>query len=270
MKTYFTLFIFLFLLSSCQQEETFVIPDYIQQEFVDLGTHKLAAISFGSGDHTVVFENGLNTDMEIWVEPGIFETIAASNQVIAYNRGGYNTSELGPEPRNLSRLISELNQIIEAKSQNEKVILVGHSLGGSVVRSYAVMYPEKVEGLILIEATHESFPTLTPDDEIALVSSIYAENPNRIGPLMEARQFWENIQYMKFLPELPDIPTVAMLSIKKEFGINDAYINQWIQTHEALGKSITDFKIVATPNSGHQIHVDEPELVIEAILELVN
>ena len=268
-----TLFLIIFSLVaetfSCKKE-TFQIPDFITQEFVDLGTHKLATISFGSGEHTIVFENGLGTEMIIWVEPGIFEAIGANNQVIGYNRGGYDTSESGPKPRDIPRLISELDQIIDAKSVNDKVILVGHSLGGAFIRSYAVMNPDKVEGLLFIESSHEDFLTLVQADEDELVNEIRKDDPERIGTIMEAMQLIENSEYLDTLPNLPDIPTIAMVSTKLENGITPGYVAQWISVQESLGEGLSDFKLITTENSGHQIHVDEPGLVIDAIEELIN
>ena len=256
------------LLQSCKKED-YRIPDYIPREKVDLGTHKLVSITLGSGDHTIVFENGLGTEMKIWVEPGVFEALAEENQVIAYNRGGYGNSELGPEPRNIPRLIAELNEIIETKSENEKVILVGHSLGGSYVRSYAVEYPEKVEALLLIEATHEDFITVVQDDENELVAGIRTECPDKIGTIKEAEQFLEAMEYLDTLPNLPDVPVIALASTKLENGITQVYIDQWLSVQESLGEGLSDFTLIATENSGHQIHVDEPQLVFDAIRQLL-
>ncbi len=259
---------FLTLLAGCQKTE-YRLPDTISQQSLDLGTHKVETISMGSGEHTIVFENGLNTQMTIWAQPGIFEAVGSQAQVIGYNRGGYGLSEAGPEPRDMPRLISELDQVISSLSDNEKVILVGHSLGGAIARAYAVKYPEKIEALMLIEATHEDWLTLTQEDEVALVSEIYREDPNRIGPLGEARQFVEIFQYLKTLTNLPDRPTVAMASTKLENGITPGYVEGWLNINRTLGEGVSDFKLITTDQSGHQIHVEEPQLVIDAILDLI-
>ena len=261
-------FLLILLLSTCKKEE-FQIPDYINQEFFDLGTHQLAILTYGSGDHTVIFENGLGTEMTIWVEPGVFEAIGEEQQVIAYNRGGYGTSELGPTPRDIPRLIDELDQLIEAKAENDKVILVGHSLGGAFVRSYAIAHPDKVEALLFIEATHEDFQTIIQADENDLVNGITMECPDKIGTIAEAEQFFEAIQYLDTLPNLPDVPTIAMASTKLENGITQVYVDRWLEIQETLGEGVSDFTLIPTENSGHQIHVDEPELVISAIQQLL-
>ena len=258
----------IFGFNACK-EEPFSIPDHITQDFVDLGTHKLATISYGSGSHTVVFENGLGTEMDIWVEPGVFEGVGAVHQAIGYNRGGYDTSETGPEPRDIPRLISELDQIIEAKSENEKVVLVGHSLGGAIIRSYAIAYPEKVEALVFVEASHEDWLTLSQADENELVHGIRTEDPDKTGTLMEAQQLIESVDYLKTLPNLPDVPTVALVSTKLENGITEGYVMQWVAVQESLGEGLSDFTLIATDKSGHQIHVDEPQLVIDAILDVI-
>lgn len=262
------LFLITSILTSCKKNE-FRLPDHITQQTIDLGTHKVETITMGTGPHTVVFENGLNTQMTIWVKPGIFEALGERVQVIGYNRGGYGFSELGPEPRNMPQLISELDKVIETLSENDKVILVGHSLGGAIARAYAVRYPEKIESLVLIEATHEDWLTLTQADEVALVSDIYQEDPTRIGPLGEARQFVEIFDYLEELPNLPDRPTVAMASTKLEFGITPGYVQGWLNVNRTLGEGVSDFTLITTDKSGHQIHVEEPQLVIDAIWDLI-
>ena len=255
--------------TTCKNGE-FEIPDFITQEFIDLGTHKLELLNYGSGDHTIIFENGLGTKMTIWVEPGIFEEIGKNNQVIAYNRGGYGASDVGPTPRDIPRVISELDQVISAKSENEKVILVGHSLGGAFIRSYAIKHPEKVEALLFIESSHEDFFTLVQADEAQLISEIKKADPNRPGTIEEAMQLIENDEYLEALPNLPDIPTIAMVSTKLEQGITPAYVDRWVMIQESLGEGLSDFKVITTDKSGHKIHEDEPQLVIDAILDLIN
>lgn len=264
----FLFFIGLFC-STCSKGE-FEIPEYIPLEIVDLGTHKLELLNYGDGDHTIVFENGLGTQMTIWVEPGVFEAIGKNNQVIAYNRGGYGNSEVGPTPRDIPRIISELHQVIEAKAKNEKVILVGHSLGGAFIRSYAIAHPEKVEALLFIESTHEDFLTLIPEDEAELIREIKRANPNRPGTIEEAMQMIENDEYLESLPNLPDVPTITMVSTRLDEGLTEAYINRWVMIQESLGEGLSDFTVITTNNSGHKIHEDEPQLVIDAISDLIN
>ena len=254
---------------SCKKEG-FVLPDYIMEEFVDLGTHQLSALTHGTGEHTVIFENGLGTNMRVWFESEIVQTIGNEAEAIAYNRAGTKKSTVGPDPRDLPTLMEDLHQLILALSENEKVILVGHSLGGAIIRSYAIAYPHKVEGICFVEASHEEFLRLSEDDERGLISEIKKRDDSRLGTIQEAAQIIENAAYLRSLPNLPDIPVIVLTSVKLEEGLSETYVKRWSEVQRSLGEGVSDFTQIETSKSGHNIHTEEPELVIQSVRTLMN
>ena len=68
-------------------------------------------------------------------------------------------------------------------------------------------------------------------------------------------------------PDLPNVPTIVLTSIKDREGENK---DNWVNAHATLGENITDFTHIITSNSGHYIQIDEPKLVITAIDSLIN
>src|SRR5262249_7507133 len=50
------------------------------------------------------------------------------------------------------RLIAEAVRVIESESAGQPVVLVGHSLGGTLAAIFATLNPERVRGLALLEA----------------------------------------------------------------------------------------------------------------------
>ncbi len=70
--------------------------------------------------------------------------------MVIYDRAGIGKSETGPNPRNIERLSAELDSVIN----NFKVILVGHSLGGLIIRDYAIKNPEKTGTMLFVDPTH--------------------------------------------------------------------------------------------------------------------
>jgi len=268
MKLKFFLAFNIFFLIHCTEPE-FDIPNFIEDEYVDLGTHQLHARTYGSGDHTVVFENGLGTNMLVWLESEIVQSVGEIAQAIAYDRAGTKESTVGPDPRDLATLIKDLDILINALSENEKVILVGHSLGGAVIRSFAVSYPEKVEAILFVEASHEDFWRITPDEERGLIDEIKKKDASRLGTIQEADQLIENAEFLRGLPKLPDVPVIVLTSIKLEDGLTEFYVKLWSETQRKLGEGVSDFKQIETDKSGHNIHTDEPALVIAAVEELI-
>ena len=124
------------------------------------------------------------------------------------------------------------------------------------------------EALELYKKEMDKLGISNVDDE--LLHGIRTADPDKIGTLMEAEQLIESVEYLKTLPDLPDIPVVAMVSTKLENGITEGYVMQWVTVQESLGNGVEDFTLITTDKSGHQIHVDEPQLVIDAILSVIN
>lgn len=239
---------------SCNNDDDQVLTP---SNLVDVGNYKLFTETAGDGEHTLVFESGLGDNYESWFK---LLGLADSNQVIAYNRAGYEPSETAKNERSIVQLAADLHQVILSKSKNNQVILVGHSLGGAVIRYYAVQHPEMVEALLFIDPSHEDFEVMTQDQEDDMVQFFRGEGLLQIAN--EAEQFIENFQILNQLSTLPDVPTVVLTSIRDREGENE---ERWINAHVSLGENITDFTHITTGNSGHYIQVEEPQLVLNAI-----
>lgn len=252
----------LLLITSCSKDDD--TPTPTPSNMVDVGNYSLHTESLGEGTHTLVFESGLGDNYEPWYKLlGLSET----NQVVAYNRAGYAPSEVANNDRNIIQLAEDLHQVILSKSENEKVILVGHSLGGAVIRYYAVQHPEKVEGLVFVDPSHEDFEMITQIAEDAGVD-FFMENGSP-ETANEYAQIIENFEILGNLATLPDVPTIVLTSIKDRLEQAEN-AQRWVEGHATLGEGISNFTHVITENSGHYIQVEEPQLVIDAINTLLN
>lgn len=241
-----------------------------ETSFVNIGTKKLQVYTLGEGKNTIVFESGLGVDGSTWIESGIFDSIGKNNQVIAYNRQGYGLSTPPNDTRGIQSLVNDLHVIISKKAIHNKVIIVSHSLGGAIARTYAVQHPDKVEGLLFIEPNTENFKqysNMSQGHEDTLVDQF--KNEKMIGAAMESAQLIENISFLKQLPTLPDIPTIVITSIKTDSEMTPENVEDWSLAHRALGNGITNFIQIKTNKSGHFVYLEEPNLVIENIRKLV-
>jgi pimeloyl-ACP methyl ester carboxylesterase len=109
----------------------------------------------GSGTTpTVVLESGLGHSAAVWAV--LQRQLAESTRVVSYDRAGYGGSSPGPVPRTAMRLAEELHQLLSAVHVPAPYLLVGHSWGGVIVRTFADLYPAHTAGLVLIDASHES------------------------------------------------------------------------------------------------------------------
>lgn len=268
MKHTIIIYLFITLLVSCGQRK----KDFKREtSFIDIEkTHQLQTYTGGYGENTVVFETGLGVDGSTWLESGIFDSIGKDNQVIAYDRQGYGKSTPTNETRGMQALANDLDIIISKKAINKKVVIVSHSLGGAIARTYAIQHPDRVKALLFIEPNNENFKhyaTMSQGHEDTLVQQFVAEKMT--GAAMEAAQLIENISFLKKLPTLPNIPIIVITSTKIDSEMTEENVKDWFIAHQSLGNGIANFTHIKTNKSGHFVYIDEPNLVIENIKKLL-
>jgi pimeloyl-ACP methyl ester carboxylesterase len=118
-------------------------------QFVSLGQRRIHLRCMGAGSPTIVLEAGLGGDSSSWVF--VQPRLAASTRVCSYDRAGYYFSDPGPMPRTADADVDDLHRTLEAASIRGPFLIVGHSLGGLLVRLYAAKYPADVIGMVLLD-----------------------------------------------------------------------------------------------------------------------
>jgi len=82
--------------------------------------------------------------------------LSDSVRVCSYDRPGYGWSDPGPEPRTFRQEAFEVHAALVAAGEHPPYVLVGHSLGAFVVRTFAEHYRSEVAGMILVGPTNEN------------------------------------------------------------------------------------------------------------------
>jgi pimeloyl-ACP methyl ester carboxylesterase len=148
---------------------------------IDAGGHRLHAVCRGSGSPLVLLESGIAASSLSWalVQP----QVATFTRVCAYDRAGLAWSDAASSPRTFTRIVDELDAVLAHVSSGERgperYVLVGHSFGSFVVRTYAARHPADVAGIVLIDPPTE-WLTPTPQRARMLRGAIYL---SRIGGL---------------------------------------------------------------------------------------
>jgi pimeloyl-ACP methyl ester carboxylesterase len=249
----------------------------LKETTIDLSSHKLTTFSIiKNSKYLVVFESGLADDHSVWNKKDILPKISKVADVLLYDRAGIGKSETGPTKRNIERLSSELSAVINKFSNDRKVILVGHSLGGLIIRDYAIKNPEKTAAILFVEPTHEFYNHFSQSTEDAICSSIKSYSGPKSGGVDEARELIEDLQYASTLPDLPNVPIIVLTSMKQNADniasdkLNGSSRQVHYDAHELLRNGVTDFTHITTTNSGHYIIYEEPNLVTDNIKLLIS
>ncbi|MEZ4978657.1 MAG: alpha/beta fold hydrolase [Chitinophagales bacterium] len=275
MKKIFPVIITLFLFASCGKEEK--PTNIFQENFVELTSHHLKSYSVESNsEYLVVCESGLGDDHSVWLSKNLANDISKQMDILLYDRAGYGNSTIDNNPRNIDRLRIELEALVDQFSKGRKVILVGHSLGGLIIRDYAIKNPNKTAALLFIDPSHEYYNEPSQELEDLLYTSFSDAYGPDFGGTKEVRELIEDLEYTSLLPNLPDVPVTVLTSMKNDQAniaadeANNKTRQDWYDAHELLQNGVSDFTHIQTTNSGHYIMNNEASLVIENLHLLIS
>lgn len=141
-------------------------------QFCPLVQGKLSFRAQGEGD-AIVFLHGLMGSSKSWVFQ--FEHFARHHRMIAWDAPGFGQSDLVEV--SIDAYVEALRELIDTLGKN-KVVLVGHSMGGTVAARYAAKYPEKVSRLVL-SCTHPGYAL----PETAPISEKFEKRMRELGEI---------------------------------------------------------------------------------------
>lgn len=95
----------------------------------------------------IVFSHGWTCSADYWI-PQI-NAFAENFSVIVYDQRGHGRSDVGTRPLGPDVLADDLADVLAATvAEDNKAVLVGHSMGGMSIMAWAGRYPEQVEHLV--------------------------------------------------------------------------------------------------------------------------
>jgi pimeloyl-ACP methyl ester carboxylesterase len=110
---------------------------------------RLHVYSQGEGGPTIVLESGIAASSLSW--RALQAELGQFTRVISYDRAGFGWSDAARTPRTIDNLVSELEEMIDSLQITGSLILVAHSFGSLIARTYCYRNPDRVIGLLLLD-----------------------------------------------------------------------------------------------------------------------
>jgi pimeloyl-ACP methyl ester carboxylesterase len=227
----------------------------------------------GEGPPTVVFEAGGGEDSSVWSELEHEVRSRYMVRTMLYDRAGLGQSPPRDGPYTIDREADALRHELDRHGIGAPVVLVAHSYGGFVATLVAAT-DARIAGLVLVDANLAGFF----DD--AQIERLLARYRSQYTELEQAAPELAKVM----IPIMEAYPaTVARLmevEIPAAIPVVDIVAQRtWVETPEeveAIRRAHREFveaapqrRAVFAEGSGHHVMHDRPEVVLDAIGEVV-
>jgi pimeloyl-ACP methyl ester carboxylesterase len=239
--------------------------------WIQIGDRRLFLMCTGQGTPTVLLEAGLGSTSEEFAF--IQSEVSKFMRACSYDRAGLGKSDPAPVPRTCQDQVEDLHSLLAAAHIDPPLILVGHSWGGLNVRLYASLYPQEVAGMLLIDAAHEDkydhFESVL-SDELAQRMWASVKDPYLNDEKIDRIASIDQVRAARQAFDFPLLVLTRGISSDEPSSIWPEELNtiEMDLQRDFLKLSRKSKQIIAE-RSWHYIHKSQPELVINAIREVV-
>ncbi|HEY7875628.1 MAG TPA: alpha/beta hydrolase [Actinomycetota bacterium] len=262
-------------------------------EQIDIGERSLFMECWGgrvADEPTVLLIAGLGPPTGSW-ELMAGEFAADGHHLCAYDRAGVGRSDPPPEARRTTEdQVTEMVSLLDAAGLQGPVVLVAHSLGSLPAVGIVDRAPERIAGVVLIDpwgprvsaAQRAALPPEIPDEPPALAEERRfvteylfdpAQNPERVHVAASDKEVTKLLDepgpVFGAIPVVvlraPDLPPVKGLPSSYE-AVTLAAITDG---HKEFAAESTRGTLIEVDDTGHNIHDDQPEVVMDAISDVL-
>lgn len=253
----------------------------------------------GRGGPTVILEAGLTVYGSLhWhkVQPAVSQSV----KVCSYDRAGILWSSPGNEPRDGNRLADELHALLQSAGVPPPYVMVAHSVGGVLARIYDQRFPGEVTGFVFVDSSHPEQQQRLPQTEntnpgpppglplftsTGIVRSMMlpADPPAGMDAAVHATAmaYWPISAYAMFA-ELAVVeetageekvgrslnPRPIVVLSRSTFSSDEERI-AWMEMQNEIAALSQNSIHRIVQNTGHNTQIERPEIVIEAIEQVV-
>ncbi|KGM06672.1 hypothetical protein LP43_1896 [Methylophaga thiooxydans] len=255
----------------------------------DVGGYSIHMLCKGIGEPTVLIDAGLGDDSTDWFD--IQNKSSVDTRTCVFDRPGYGWSDAGPQPRSSLIISNEVSKLIQKANISGPLVLVGHSFGGYNMRVFAAHHPQKIAGMVLVDASHESqyeklniklpkhfdrkgnILILPKANDTVSDKAIALRERAFHAARAEISSLYQSTLQVKLYHDFPRVPLIVISRGLSEWkDRDDAEMREkiWVQLQQDLWKLSPISQHLFANTSGHDIHLNQPDLIVGAIADVVS
>ena len=209
----------------------------------------------GHGEPNIILLSGYGVDLASWGK--IYTELQGSNRVLVYNRLNVGASSRSKVRQTGNDIIKMLRHLLIMAEMQPPYVVVGHSIGGIYAQLFARQHPKEVAGVVLVESVYPYQEDIKQYCKLSWLDAMFF--PMR-SP--EIASFEETSQQTLDAPNFPDTPLVVISSGR------DSSETFQEEQRKLVSLSPQGRQVIAKP-SGHFVQLDEPEVVLQAIRDVL-
>lgn len=214
----------------------------------------------------VILQAGTGDTSEVW--SAVQKEVEKFARVCSYDRLGLGKSDKLPSPHSADEIVNDLHGLLHDAPVSPPYVMVGHSIGGIYLRKYAELYPTEVIGMVLLDSAHEEqfsrVSALSPEWAHRIAGKFPADDQRASGFLLGNERLAWHFDKPLIVLEHGEMPSaVASDPMAQQSEAVFHTLQQDLVSRSKYGQ------LREAKKSGHYIQRDQPELVVQAIKDVI-
>lgn len=272
-------------------------------EVLDINSHDMHLYRLGNGNNTIVFISGSGTPNSYTDFYYLQNELQQYAKTLSFDHAGFGWSKSIDSPRTVDNLVSDLHELFNKSNQSPPYILVAHSLASLEAIRYAQVYPDEIQGIILLDGGSPQYYVndleiksliLNRFSAILRVTGINRALGNigiklpfigeniRYESLPEDIKNIDEAMYYKFIGNNSNLDVLKHINENAKIVIENGYLqdipllilssdsgNEWEKVQLELLNWSNNSTQITIKDSKHYLHWSHKEIVVSEIVEFI-
>jgi pimeloyl-ACP methyl ester carboxylesterase len=201
----------------------------------------------------IVLTHGFATSSDVWARQT--EVLSGTHRVVAWDLRGHGRSAPPQGPYTREAALADLTVVVA--QAGTPALLAGHSVGGYLSLAHALAHPETVAGLAILSA----------GPGFRNVSRREAYN-RTVGKVAARSGYPLEVAEVAMQHDSRVIDGLAAITCPVLIVVGSDDLPVYVAGSRYLADNLPDARLVEVPGAGHDVHLDRPGAVCDALSAL--